>query len=67
MNKIGVVIPAYNEFENIEILVKLILKEIKCQIIVVDDSTNDKTKIIVKKISKSLAEKNSKLFTTFAN
>jgi dolichol-phosphate mannosyltransferase len=49
MNKIGVVIPAYNEFENIEILVKLILKEIKCQIIVVDDSTNDKTKIIVKK------------------
>jgi dolichol-phosphate mannosyltransferase len=49
MNRIGVVIPAYNESENIEILVKLILKEIKCQIIIIDDSTDDKTKIIIKK------------------
>jgi len=49
MNRIGIVIPAYNEAENIEILVKLILKQIKCKIFVIDDSNNDKTKIIVKK------------------
>ena len=49
MNRIGIVIPAYNESENIEILVKLILKEIKCQIIIIDDSTDDKTKKIIKK------------------
>lgn len=63
MNRIGVVIPAYNESENIEILVKLILKEIKCQIIIIDDSTDDKTKIIIKKkrLKVSYIQRNKKL------
>jgi len=51
MNNVAVVIPTYNELENIERLVKEIKKNInKCNIYIVDDTpNNDIGKLLVKK------------------
>jgi dolichol-phosphate mannosyltransferase len=46
---IAVIIPAFNESENLFELITLIKKFIKTEIIVVDDSANDKTEKIIKK------------------
>jgi dolichol-phosphate mannosyltransferase len=46
---ITIVIPAYNESENIKNLIKKIRQNIKCQIIIVDDSNDILTKNIYKK------------------
>jgi dolichol-phosphate mannosyltransferase len=45
---ITIVIPAYNESENIKNLIKKIRQNIKCQIIIVDDSNDILTKNILK-------------------
>ena len=44
MKSIGIVIPAYKEAENIINLIKKIRKNLKCLIIVVDDSPDLQTK-----------------------
>ena len=49
MKSIGIVIPAYNEKENIIKLIKAIRRKIYCIIIVVDDSTNLETQKIISK------------------
>ena len=49
MNTI-IIIPAYNEEQNILKLIKLIKKKIKANIIIVDDSSNNKTKELVARI-----------------
>lgn len=49
MKSIGIVIPAYNENENIIKLLKSIRKNLNCLIIIVDDSSNLNTKKIIKK------------------
>ena len=55
MKSIGIVIPAYNEKENIIKLIKAIRRKIYCIIIVVDDSTNFETqKLILKNKIKNL-------------
>jgi dolichol-phosphate mannosyltransferase len=46
---IAVIIPAFNESENLFELITLIKKFIKTEIIVIDDSANDKTEKIIKK------------------
>ena len=46
---IGIVIPAFNEHKNIVKIIKEIKKNIKCFIVVVDDSNNLKTKNIFRK------------------
>lgn len=46
---IAVIIPALNESENLFKLITLIKKFIKAEIIVIDDSANDKTEKIIKK------------------
>ena len=46
---IAVIIPAFNESENLFKLITLIKKFIKAEIIVIDDSANDKTEKIIKK------------------
>lgn len=56
VNEISVVIPAYNEAENIDGVVKQILNTLeplfpKYELIVVDDGSNDGTYEIVKKLS----------------
>ena len=53
MKSIGIVIPAYNEKENIIKLIKAIRRKINCVIIVVDDSTNLETQKIMLAASKS--------------
>ncbi len=50
MKSIGIVIPAYNEKENILKLIKKIKKNLKCTIIIVDDSADLNTQKILKKI-----------------
>ena len=47
MKTIGIVIPAYNEKENIVRLIKKIRNNLNCIIIVVDDSSDLKTKKII--------------------
>tara|TARA_B100001121_G_scaffold192823_1_gene168455 strand:- start:691 stop:1413 length:723 start_codon:yes stop_codon:yes gene_type:complete len=47
MNSIGIVIPAYNEKENILKLIKNIRRYLNCIIIIVDDSSNTETKKIL--------------------
>ena len=47
MNSIGIVIPAYNEKENILKLIKSIRRYLNCIIIIVDDSSNTETKKIL--------------------
>lgn len=49
MKSVGIVIPAYNESENIVKLIRTIRKCLKCLIIIVDDSSNLKTKKIISK------------------
>ena len=49
MKSIGIVIPAYNEKENILKLIKAIRRKIYCIIIIVDDSTNFETQKIISK------------------
>jgi len=49
MKSIGIVIPAYNENENIIRLLKNIRKNLNCLIIIVDDSENLNTKKIIAK------------------
>ena len=49
MKTIGIVIPAYNEKENIIKLIRAIRKKINCIIIIVDDSTNLETQKIISK------------------
>ena len=49
MKSIGIVIPAYNEKENILKLIREIRKKINCIIIVVDDSADFTTNKILKK------------------
>tara|TARA_B100000575_G_C23124160_1_gene651031 strand:- start:1723 stop:2445 length:723 start_codon:yes stop_codon:yes gene_type:complete len=55
MKSIGIVIPAYNEKENILKLIKGIRKYLDCLIIIVDDSSNtDTQKILIKNKIKNL-------------
>ena len=49
MKKIGIVIPAFNEDENIINLIKQIKKRLECLILIVDDSTNRNTKKLLSK------------------
>jgi len=62
-SNIAIVIPAYNESENIKNLLKKIRQNIKSQIIVVDDSNNNLTKNILKKIKTNILyiKRNKKL------
>ncbi len=46
---ISIIIPAYNESDNIEILLKKIKENIKSHIIIIDDSNNNLTKSVLKK------------------
>ena len=55
MDKFSIVIPVYNEAKNLEILIPKIYKElknIKFELIIVDDSSNDGTSIILKRLKK---------------
>ncbi len=55
MRSIGIVIPAYNEKENILKLIKGIRKYLNCIIVIVDDSNNtDTQKILIKSKIKNL-------------
>lgn len=49
MKSIGIVIPAYNEKENILKLVKAIRRKLNCIIIIVDDSANLETRSVLLK------------------
>ena len=49
MKSVGIIIPAYNEKENILKLVQSIRKKLNCIIIIVDDSPNLETKKIIYK------------------
>jgi len=62
-SNISIVIPAYNESENIKNLLKKIRLNIKSQIIVVDDSNNNLTKKVLKKIKINIVyiKRNKKL------
>jgi dolichol-phosphate mannosyltransferase len=46
---VAIIIPCYNEEENISTLIRLIKKKIKAYIIIVDDSPNDFTKKLIYK------------------
>lgn len=46
---ISIIIPAYNESDNIEILLKKIRENIRSHIIIIDDSNNNLTKSVLKK------------------
>lgn len=48
MSNIGIVIPAYHEEKNIIKLIKHIRKYTNSYIVIVDDSENDKTEVIIK-------------------
>ena len=63
MKTLSIVIPTYNEKENLPILIKKlqkILKEKKYEILIVDDNSPDGTGLLAKKISKKY--KNIKVF-----
>ena len=66
MSEINIVIPTYNEEENIKKLVLIIFKILpKCNIIIVDDSGHNKVALAIKSISKKknlkyIHRKNSK-------
>ena len=50
MKSVGIIIPAYNEKENILKLVQSIRKKLNCIIIIVDDSPNLETKKLFIKV-----------------
>ena len=50
MNKQVVIIPTYNEDKNIVNLYKKITKFIKSDILFIDDNSNDRTQIVIKKL-----------------
>ena len=55
MDKFTIVIPVYNESKNLRILIPKIyneLKNIKFELIVVDDNSNDETSTILKRFKK---------------
>ena len=55
MDKFTIVIPVYNEAKNLRILIPKIyqeLKNIKFQLIIVDDNSNDGTSNVLKKFKK---------------
>ena len=55
MDKFTIVIPVYNEAKNLGILIPRIYKElknIKFELIIVDDSSNDGTSKILKKFKR---------------
>jgi len=54
MTKLTIIIPCYNEIKTIEAIIKKIidLKNIKKQIIVIDDNSSDGSKEIIKKLKK---------------
>ena len=57
MDKFSIVIPVYNEAKNLRILIPKIYKElknIKFELIIVDDSSNDGTSIILKRFKKKI-------------
>lgn len=60
---VAIIIPAYNEEKNIERLLKEIKKNIKAEIVVVDDSINDLTRNIImqKKFNIIYIKRNKKL------
>ena len=69
MDKFTIVIPVYNEGKNLQILVPRIykvLKNIKFELIIVDDKSNDDTTKILKKFKKkkfsSLSKEKRKRF-----
>ena len=56
INKFSVVIPTYNEKQNIALLIKKIdkyLKNFSYEIIVVDDNSEDGTKLVLHEIKSS--------------
>ena len=55
MDKFTIVIPVYNEVKNLRILIPKIYKElknIKFELIIVDDSSDDGTSLTLKKFKK---------------
>ena len=57
MDKFTIVIPVYNEAKNLRILIPKIyqeLKNIKFQLIIVDDNSNDGTSNVLKNLKKNL-------------
>ena len=55
MIKLTIIIPVYNEIKTIEKLINKILKlNIKKQVIVIDDGSNDGTEVILKKFKKKI-------------
>ncbi|MBS1266461.1 MAG: Glycosyltransferase AglE [Candidatus Woesearchaeota archaeon] len=51
MNKVSIIIPTYNEVENIEKLIRKIRKIIDAEIIVIDDSSPDGTYELAKQVA----------------
>lgn len=70
MNKVSIILPTYNEKDNIVILIKLIQKHLNnsVEIIVVDDDSPDKTWQLVEELKddnvKVLRRKNQRCLTT---
>ena len=57
MEKFTIVIPVYNESKNLRILIPKIyneLKNIKFELIIVDDNSNDETSTILKRFKKKI-------------
>ena len=57
MEKFTIVIPVYNESKNLRILIPKIyneLKNIKFELIIVDDSSNDETSTTLKRFKKKI-------------
>jgi len=57
MEKVLVIIPTYNEAENIKKVIEAIIREKKFDVLVVDDSSPDGTATVVKEIIKSYPNK----------
>ena len=50
-SKIGIIVPAYDEHQNILNLIKKIRRITRCTILIVDDSPNNKTKNIINELT----------------
>ena len=57
MEKALIIIPTYNEAENIKKIIEATIREKKFDVLVVDDSSPDGTATIVKEIIKSYPKK----------